>query len=166
MKKICSILSALPFFVAIGCSTTGVESTLRGTPIEITRLRSEPYSFTFYSGFDQPARLVIRDQPSWEAAWERLYLRSRPVPPLPEIDFSREVVVLVALGNRATGGYGILIDGAATTASEATILVRSISPGAKCGVTAALTQPVDIARMTRRQIDVRFSERSEVQQCD
>jgi len=92
--------------------------------------------------------------------------RGGSVPTIPVVDFSREMLVVVALGSHSSGGYGILIDGASEAASgNVSIAVRSISPGAGCGVTAAFTQPVDIARMPRRDGAVSFAERSEVTDC-
>lgn len=76
------------------------------------------------------------------------------------------MVVVVALGLRMSGGYGILIDGASEIgADEVAVAVRSISPGPRCGVTGALIQPVDIARLPRRDGPVHFVEDSEVHSC-
>ena len=149
----------------VACSATTIDSSPPGTPLQFTRLRSEPYSFTFNSGFDQPARLVIRDQAAWSAAWQKTFERSSPVPPVPDIDFDREVVVLVALGSHSTGGYSILIDGASATEDGTSVVVRSSAPGSSCGTTQAFTEPVDIARLPRRQGAVTFIERSEVHTC-
>lgn len=136
-----------------------------GANVPLVRLRSEPYSFAFVSGFDQPARLVIRDPLTWQAAWNRIYLRGSPVPPLPEIDFSQEMIVVVALGSHSTGGYGILLTGASESADGIEVDVNSRSPGPTCVVTAAFTQPVDVARLPLRQGAVHFAERSEVSTC-
>ena len=73
--------------------------------------------------------------------------------------------MVVALGARSTGGYGILVDGANETENAGTaVTIRSISPK-NCIVTLAFTQPVDIARLPRRDGSVSFIERSEVHVC-
>jgi hypothetical protein len=136
-----------------------------GPAVTIVRLRAEPYSFTYVSGFDQPARLVVRDAATWQAVWNQVFLRELPVPPLPAIDFSREMIVVAALGSRSTGGYSVLLDGAAEAADGTAIAVNSISPGARCVVTTAFSQPVDIARLPLRQGAVSFVERSHVDDC-
>jgi hypothetical protein len=75
------------------------------------------------------------------------------------------MVVVVALGSRSTGGYSILIDGANEGENAGLVItVRSISPE-NCVVTAAFTQPVDVARLPRRDGSVVFLERSEVHTC-
>jgi len=134
--------------------------------IPVVRLRAEPYSFEYNSGLSSAARLVVRDAGVWQSLWTQIYQQRFPVPARPAIDFSREMVVVVALGTRSSGGYSILIDGASGEGANVAIAVRSIAPGQKCGVTAALTQPVDIARMPRRDGKVSFAEHAEVKECN
>jgi len=132
-----------------------------GPGIPMVRLRAEPYSFAFYSGLDKQARLVVRDDATWQALWSQINFRSSPVAPRPAIDFSREMLVVVALGARGTGGYSILLEGAAEDGPDGTaIMVRSVSPGPNCVTTQAFTQPVDIARLPLRNGDVRFVEQT------
>jgi hypothetical protein len=140
--------------------------TLPGTSLTMVRLRDEPYSFSFNSGFDKPARLVVRDPVTWRVVWNQTYLRQTPVPPLPSVDFSREMIVVAALGSRSSGGYSILLDGASGLANDGIeVIVDSSSPGSECGVTAAFTQPVDIARLPLRIGAVNFVERAHVSHC-
>jgi hypothetical protein len=147
------------------CATSEMSTSLPGDPVPVVRLRSDPYSFTFVSGFDNPARLVVRDAATWQAIWAQTF-KGGSVPTIPVVDFSREMLVVVALGSHSSGGYGILIDGASDVSSgNVSVTVRSISPGARCGVTGAFTQPVDIARMPRRDGTVSFVERTQVTDC-
>jgi hypothetical protein len=115
---------------------------------------------------DKPARLVIRDAVTWRVIWNQIYLRQSPVAPVPVIDFSREMVVVVALGSHSSGGYSILVDGAAEAANNGiVVIVDSSSPGYNCIVTDAFTQPVDIARVPLRDGPVSFVERTHVSNC-
>jgi hypothetical protein len=154
--------------VLAGCSNPldiGDASDETGTPIPIVRLRAEPYSFTYYSGMDTPARLVIRDAVEWRVVWNEIHRRQSPLPTLPAVDFAREMIVIAALGSHSSGGYGILVDRAFEAGTSAiSVAIRSISPGPRCGVTAAFTQPVDIARIPRRG-NVRFVEHAEITDC-
>ena len=160
-------LGSLAFAVLTACFSADTSAGPSGASIPITRLRAEPYSFSFVSGFDKPARLVVRDPASWQAAWLQTYRGSSPVPPPPAVDFSREMIVVVALGSHSSGGYGILIDGASEAdAGAINVSVRSISPGPKCAVTAAFTEPVDIARVPRRNGRVHFVEQNEMSTCE
>lgn len=166
MCMVCRSSVVITLAVAAACFAGDVNTPPPGDPIPITRLRSEPYSFTAYSGFDQSARLIIRDPMTWQAAWLKTFRGTSPIPPAPEIDFSQEMVVLVALGAHSTGGYSILIEGATATDGGASIVVHSVSPGSRCITTQAFTQPVDIARMARRDGTITFVERNDVFQCE
>lgn len=136
-----------------------------GDAVPVTRLRAEPYSFTYSSGLEAPARRVIRDAESWREVWTAIWRRHSPELPLPAVDFASEMVIVAALGQRATGGYSIFIDSAEQTATGITVTIRSSSPGARCGVTGALSQPVDIARLPRTDGAVQFRERQETVDC-
>lgn len=137
-----------------------------GKTITVVRLRSEPYSFAYYSGLSVSDRIVVRDTETWQTVWNKVWQNVVDAPPLPTVDFSSEMILVAALGTRNSGGYGILIDGATEAADDGIdVIVRSISPGTSCARTAALTQPVDIARLPRRGGKIEFTERAEVTSC-
>jgi PrcB C-terminal len=151
--------------VAVACSSD-ISTSPPGTAIPVVRLRSDPYSFAFFSGMSTSSRLVVRDAATWQSAWAQVYRGTSPVPPAPSIDFSREMVIVAALGTRGSSGYDVLIDGATEAdAGGAVIAIRSTSPGAGCASLTVLTQPVDIARMPIRDGAVTFVERSSVTNC-
>src|SRR5688572_2509444 len=136
-----------------------------GRAVPLVRLRPEPYSFTNYSGLDQPERMVVRDEAAWREVWAAIWQGHSPEPPLPEVDFVQEMLVVVALGERPTGGFGIFADSAFTEGEELVIRVRTIAPGPRCYTTQALTQPVDVARVPRTDLAVRFRDQPEVHEC-
>jgi hypothetical protein len=135
--------------------------------LSIERLRSEPYPFTFYSGVDESERTVIRNVSEWGAAWARIYARHGPSPPpLPSIDFSTRSVILVALGARPHGGFGILLTGASRIGSAVTIRLQTWTLGPGCGTTLAVTQVVDLATIALKSGDfVQFEETPVVKTC-
>jgi hypothetical protein len=164
MKRCVAV--AVTVIALAGCTGTQQSAAPAGTSIPVERLRKEPYSFSFNSGVDEPERLVVRDAAAWNALWTRVHARQSPVPALPSVDFKKEMIVFASLGTQPSGGYSVLIDGASEAGEGAiNVTVRSITPGAKCGVTAALTEPVDMARLARRDGKVQFVERTEKSDC-
>lgn len=137
----------------------------QGAAIPIERLRADALPLTFYSGLTQPQRLVVRDRGAWAAEWAAIWASQSPAPPIREVDFTRSMVVVAALGQRPTGGYSILIDSAAAEPGGVEVTIRTVSPGPRCGVTQALTQPVDVAILPRTDQPVRFVDRSEQNAC-
>jgi hypothetical protein len=136
-----------------------------GQPLAVERLQPESVSFTFHSGMTDSARVVIRTETAWREAWQRLWATAQPKPPVPPVDFQRDLLVVAALGLRPTGGYGIVVDSAYRHADHVEVVIRKISPGSACIVTMATTQPVDVARLPATQQPVRFRERLEVRNC-
>jgi hypothetical protein len=137
-----------------------------GTPLPITRLRAEPYSFAYSSGMTDSARLAIRDVDQWQQVWSAIERGSSPTRALPPVDFAQEMLIVAALGTRSSGGFSIYVDSAYQRDDHVEVVVRKVSPGAGCFTTAAFTQPVDIARLPASTLTVRFRERSTVHGCN
>ena len=155
------------------------EPAYPGTPVPITPLgpkRSGPRtSFTDSSGIGDRLRVVIRDRDAWRDVWQRIQspvcsLPNPPrgplpeLPPLPEIDFSREMLVVVALGGRPSSGYAIVVDGAYEQDNRLEIVVRSVSVKG-CAALAVMTAPVDIVRLPKTERAVVFRETEAVREC-
>jgi len=84
---------------------------------------------------------------------------------LPKIDFSKEMVVVVALGGRPTGGYGIVVDRAYERDDRLEVIVRSLTPAKSCFLIQATTAPVDIVRIPKTERSVVFRETEVVHEC-
>ena len=121
--------------------------------------------FRFTSGLTERERIVVRDAQSWASLWTRLVGSHRPAPAPPAVDFSREMLVVASMGTRPSGGYAIYIDGVAAVRGNLVVSTREVSPGRRCGVTAALTAPVALARLERSELPVSFISRSVVRDC-
>ena len=150
---------------AMGCSSSPSAPDNGDEALAVDRLRGEPVSFVYSSGLTQSQQMIIRDVEQWRQTWEAIWRHSSPRPALPDIDFSRDMLIVAALGERPTGGYSIFIDAASAGADRLAIRLRSVSPGNGCAVTLAQTQPVDIARVPRRNGPAAFSEQRDVQRC-
>ena len=147
----------------IGAPVADIPSTAIDEAFGDAGVRRVAHAYS--SGFDRPVRAVIRDQESWRAAWTTLYIGMSPVVVPPTIDFSRSTVILVALGSRPSGGYDITISRVARDARVLYLQVTSTSPGDRCFVSAALTQPVDIVVVPHIVDETVFVERKAVHQC-
>ena len=159
-----SLIASLLTVLALGCSSS-LDAPTAHTPVTVTRLRSEALSFTYASQIRQPERLVIRDHTAWLDAWASMWPAFAPIPAPPNVDFDSEMIVFVALGERPTGGYSILVDSAGANAQGVTVWIGTSAPGAHCVTTQAFTQPVDIARLPRLDATVHFVETSRIADC-
>lgn len=133
--------------------------------VPVSRLRQSPTAYATYSGLSDSLRTVVRDSVQWSALWRGITRPFYPPPPLPHVDFDRDMLVVAALGARATGGYDVVIEGAQQDASTIEIALRTSSPAPGCPVSAAMTQPVDLATIPASPRTVRFRERSIIVPC-
>ena len=168
------ILIAMNFLGSRAPASTP-ENDCSGKALPVTPLgpkRSGPrVSFTDMSGLENQLRLVIRDREAFTDIWKRIYSRnfgSGPVgevPPLPDIDFSKEMVVVAAMGGRPTSGYNVVIDGACEHDNRLEVAVRNTSPGKSCFNLQVQTSPVDLVRMPKTNLEVVFREIQVVNEC-
>lgn len=121
-------------------------------------------------GPSAPTQEVIRDAEEFKRIWGRLYpVRSYEdylrAPKLPNIDFAKEAVILVALGSKSSGGYGIRIDSVTKMRDRVDVMVTSSSPGDGCAVTTSFTWPVDLIRLEIPAMPVEFFTHNSSQGC-
>jgi hypothetical protein len=116
------------------------------------------------SGFYEERMLAIRSAPEWEGQWQRLTARQAPSPP-PAVDFSRDMLLMAAMGPQRSGGYSVAIERVLDQPATLFVLVRMISPGAGCGTIAALTSPVDFVRLPASPKPIRWVIERVAQDC-
>jgi hypothetical protein len=157
-----ALYAAVAIASLAACTNSDFLLPPEGEVIPITRLRAEPYPFTHYSGLTDSTRIVVRDANTWATTWSAIWRNSSPEPALPSIDFGEEMLIVAALGTRSSGGYSILVDGAYQRADHIEVVIRKVSPGKRCLVPTAITEPVDIVRLPRSSQPVQYRELSVV----
>jgi hypothetical protein len=135
------------------------------TPLGLTRFRPEPTSFLAISGYDQPLTLAIHDRDTWVRSWNDIHSRLSPAPALPEIDFTKEMVLVAAVGSRPSSGYEVVFTGATEASDVVTVDVESRIPGPTCIGLPVVTAPVDLARIPRRNGAIVFRSTPKVVNC-
>ena len=144
---------------AAGATQPSPTDGMAGASQQGTRIHSATTS-----GFTGPEQLVVRDQAGWQGAWTRLH-EGMVAPALPAVDFAREMVIVLALGERSSGGHQVRFDGITASGSDATVRYTITEPGANCMTTQAMTAPVDIVRVPRATGTVRFEPKTVRTSC-
>lgn len=169
MKRVLSLFLLLVAFAAFSVLNANQTTQQEGTPVPFTELdpkRPGPRrAFAHYGGIVKPLRVVIRDGDAWRELWKEFTSRQKPAPPLPEIDFSREMLIVAAMGERNMGGFQIIVDGVYERDKKLEVVVKSTSPGKNCMLTQAFTQPVDIVRVKKSDHSVVFREINVINEC-
>lgn len=119
------------------------------------------------SGIHSQRRQAIQDQATWQAAWDQIFEGQGPAPELPAVDFSKETVLLAAMGD-CSNGCSIAIDGAFVAAGGTTAGVSSTSMDPMCMMMTmmgqVMTQPLDVVVVPKASA-VTFAERGAMSMC-
>lgn len=114
------------------------------------------------SGITSDRQFAIRDGEAWKAFW---LAHAGPSEPLPPVDFRSEMVVVVHLGTRPTGGYAARITRIDRESGALTVHYDEQKPGAGCLVPQVLTQPHHIVTMPKTRADPVFVKHERIEDC-
>jgi len=99
---------------------------------------------------------TIRDKASLRALWQQHGKGASPPQAMPEVDFSKEMVVAAFAGQKSTGGYQLNLTGLNRRGGQLSISFSLTQPGPDCIVTQALTQPYVIVKIAQSNKPVNF----------
>jgi hypothetical protein len=147
---------SLPIAVLPGPKMTGPQLPLRfggtrpfpGPPIN---------SFVTDKGF----RLVIKSRDEFSEFWKGFTAPIPPsngIPPPPEIDFTKEMVIVSAMGGRPSSGYLTIIDGACEIDGHVEVFVSTVEDVSCSAQLTVLTYPADAVRLPKTDLPVVFRE--------
>jgi hypothetical protein len=89
--------------------------------------------------------------PTFQHFRKRLYFENylatklSRIPPLPPVDFTRDEVLLVAVGARSSTGYAVRIESVTNQRGRIVVRVREITPSLGDHVVARVTYPYTLA---------------------
>jgi protease stability complex PrcB-like protein len=108
-----------------------------------------------------PLTDFARDEAKWRILW-----RQHRVSDAPYIDFERNMVVAVFLGQRPTTGYSVVLENIGFAGDVLEISHFEGQPGSSCIVGQAFTTPYVIVRLPRHEGDVAFKARVATYECN
>jgi hypothetical protein len=111
-------------------------------------------------------RLAIMDTADWTAVWKRV-VGKESTAPVPAVDFSREMLLVVGMGQAPCMGYQINVDTVFRDKDKRIYaVVRERHHGSRCGCLNEVVSPVDVVRVPRTVRPVTFLERRETNVCE
>jgi hypothetical protein len=116
-----------------------------------------------FSAGEAKQRLVIRSQAELTTAWIAMFITFDPLPAVPIVDFSQEMVIIARSGAKPSSGYCITVDSAVGSPMKMTVTVRSGGP-TNGGILPVVTNPFDVVRVPVRD-EVTFTEVSSIGTC-
>ena len=138
--------SVMLVFASFGLSRCS-SPTAATTTVTVTRLSNGASAFWMFSGYAQPATVVIRNAQDLATAWATIYANTPVPPPPPAVDFAKETIVGVALGTQPNANKNVVITGATETNGTVTVGATVTTLDSSCAVLAIVTSPIDVARV-------------------
>jgi hypothetical protein len=93
--------------------------------------------------------LLFREQARWQQFWQQHTADIKPPQPLPEIDFTREIIIAALLGFQASDGGDIAIEEA--TLADDTLQVKILKDESS-GMADVISNPFHIVSLPRPKI--------------
>lgn len=166
-RSVCSLLVGMAMIVTTGCSSSDDDiptapegpnaptQTLTYDSIEQGAVDMSTLGKDAYAALEDRAERVIRDKETFTDFWTHLHADQTPPPPLPEVDFSSEMVLAVVLGERPTGGYRVEIESITFNQNPDVIraFVTETQPGTDCVVSQATTAPYHVVKMSALSVE-------------
>lgn len=144
--------------------TTQEEAVCRGRSVPVLRLdyggiKRQGQRISFSNGGPlERARLVFRDREEFAKFWQEMTRMTINDAPLPEVDFSREMLIVAAMGEKSSPAYRIIVDDACEVNNQLEVPVSSID-NSRCGAAlGVVVSPVDIVKLPRTDLPVVFRE--------
>ncbi|NER15904.1 protease complex subunit PrcB family protein [Spongiivirga citrea] len=107
-----------------------------------------------HGGYDKPQIKVIKEPTELQAVYAKINMTRRPGFPIPEVDFDKEMIIGLYMGEKNSGGYSISIDSVEETKNELIINVKESEPGLVA--TTVICQPFCIVKMPTTKKEVVF----------
>jgi PrcB C-terminal len=157
-KNIAPMMFAVCVLVAVSC---GASPTAPAQTLPVTAIAS----FDADGGtFAAETMLAIRDLPTWQNLWTQLNTGRVPQLPLPTVDFTTEMLAVVAMGVKPTTGFQVSVAGASEQQGRVTVDVLETSPGL-CVTGQVLTAPVIVSKLPVRPGPVTFKVTRRIVDC-
>ena len=109
-----------------------------------------------FSGIQEPKQEVITDRKIWEQFWSKHSRLMKPATALPEVDFTKEMVIAVTMGTKRTGGYAVEVVSVEAIDKKLKITVKQSSPPPGAMTIQALTAPFHFVAVPRSGLKPEF----------
>ncbi len=111
-----------------------------------------------HSGIHEARREVIRSADEWSALWTRHAGERLPSRPVPQVDWTKQMVVAIALGDCPTAGYSVGINGSEQDGGKLVVHVRKSVPAPDSMQAQVVTSPFVFRTVSRFDGEVVFRE--------
>ncbi len=116
-------------------------------------------------GFETDTLFLYLTKKQFEEGWKKLHSNYVDHPPLPEVDFSSTMVVVLAMGERNKGGYHLEATKLLEKPNQLALYVNYISPAENCILAEVMTYPYLVISIPKRDKLVAVSKNQLIREC-
>jgi hypothetical protein len=113
-----------------------------------------------------PGLWAARTDHEWRWHWEQLHDDPiNPLPAMPPVDWTTEMVLVLALGGRPSSGYRVAIDRLVAGDDSLQVHAHERRPGPTCVTLTVMTSPYDVVATAARDVELCLVLRVEIYDC-
>ncbi|MEP6833691.1 MAG: protease complex subunit PrcB family protein [Gemmatimonas sp.] len=116
------------------------------------------------SGFTRNSDFVIQDADEFARRWKGV-LQGDPEAAMPEVNFEKTTVMLVATGIRNTDGHSVRVDSVVKETNVVTVHYTVTSPGGRCMSLQILSSPIEVISLDKLTGAVKFKKHDVKKGC-
>ena len=99
-------------------------------------------------------QILVKNNETLERIYNQINLTQFPGEKIPEIDFEKKTILVLYMGAKSTGGYGVFIENIVASSTEMLVFYKETAP--KGMTTSVLTQPFYIASIAKTNLPIHF----------
>ena len=141
--------TVLVLTILLSCNSSKNMNTSMDKTNEYTQVSFETLVEGQIGGYDEEQNRVINDHESLLEVYDYINRFRKPGFSIPTIDFSKETVIAVFIGEKTSGGYAVSIGSVKEVNEKVMVQIKEIKPGPKDMVTMAITQPFCFVKINR-----------------
>jgi len=155
MRVLFLIIPFLFFACKANQPSTKIDST--STPIVFTEISSGTNG-----GFNKSGCSINRTQNEFNKTWSTAFDKFSEAPKPPRIDFENEMIIIVSMGMKNSGGYTTKVNSIVEKKDIILLSVDESSPGKICATTDVITFPYQLIRLKRidKRIEVVYDKKT------
>lgn len=145
MKKLLIMRNILILFslILVGCSSNKHSVLEKGSDT----MTWETILENSHGGPVKPQIIVAKEASITEEFYAQINKARKPGFAIPEIDYTKEMLIMVCMGEKNTGGYGSSIYSVVDKGSYVEITIKDTTPEKGAMTTMVITQPFYIAKL-------------------
>ena len=99
-------------------------------------------------------QILVKDKETLADIYNQINSTQFPGEKIPEINFEKEIVLVLYMGEKPTGGHRVFIDHILAGRTELIVFYKETAPTGMA--TSVLTQPFYIASITKTDLPIRY----------